>query len=83
MPSEEALMKRAADVQPYAAPPAAAAPPPAMAASDWETANAKMLDNPALKKGPPDHHDAGDRRSAEEARVHAGVQGITGRAHLD
>ena len=37
-----------------AAPPAAAAAPaapPAMAAADWETANAKMLDNPSLKKG--------------------------------
>jgi enterochelin esterase family protein len=30
---------------------AAPAAPPAMAAADWETANAKMLDNPALKKG--------------------------------
>lgn len=36
-----------------AAPAAAAAPaaPPAMTAADWETTNAKMLDNPALKKG--------------------------------
>jgi len=38
-----------------AAPPAAApvGPPPApsMTAADWESANAKMLDNPSLKKG--------------------------------
>ena len=36
-----------------AAPAAAVAPaaPPAMAAADWETANARMLDNPSLKKG--------------------------------
>lgn len=36
-----------------AAPPAAAAPapPPAMTASEWEAAHAKMLGDPALKKG--------------------------------
>ena len=37
-----------------AAPPAgppAAAPVPAMTAAEWESANAKMLDNPGLKKG--------------------------------
>ena len=33
-----------------AAPPAAA-PAPAMTAAEWESANAKMLDNPGLKKG--------------------------------
>jgi enterochelin esterase family protein len=33
------------------APAGAPAPPPAMTAADWEAANAKMLDNPALKKG--------------------------------
>ena len=45
----------AAPALPAAAPaaPAAAAPapPPGTTASEWETANAKTLDNPALKKG--------------------------------
>jgi enterochelin esterase-like enzyme len=37
---------------PAAAPAAAApAPPPAMTAGEWETAHAKMLGDPALKKG--------------------------------
>ena len=31
--------------------PPAGAPQPAMTAAEWESANAKMLDNPALKKG--------------------------------
>ena len=31
--------------------PPAAAPAPAMTAAEWESANAKMLDNPGLKKG--------------------------------
>jgi enterochelin esterase family protein len=33
------------------APSGAPGPPPAMTAADWEAANAKMLDNSALKKG--------------------------------
>jgi enterochelin esterase family protein len=48
----------AAAPAPASAPPAAAAPapatpapPPAMTAADWESANAKMLDNAGLKKG--------------------------------
>ena len=36
---------------PAATPPAGPAPAPAMTATDWETANAKMLDNASLKKG--------------------------------
>ena len=36
---------------PAAAAPAAPAGPPAMTAAEWESAHAKMLDNPALKKG--------------------------------
>jgi enterochelin esterase family protein len=44
----------AAPAQPAAAAPAgppAAAPTPAMTAAAWESAHAKMLDNPGLKKG--------------------------------
>jgi enterochelin esterase family protein len=41
----------AAPVAAPAAAPAAPAPTPAMTASEWESANAKMLDNPSLKKG--------------------------------
>ena len=51
----------AAPATPPAAAPAAAAPaaapgggrggPPAMSAAEWESAHAKMLDNPSLKKG--------------------------------
>jgi len=33
------------------APSGAPAPPPALTATEWETANAKMLDSAALKKG--------------------------------
>ena len=31
--------------------PAPAGPPPGMSATEWETTNAKMLDNPSMKKG--------------------------------
>ena len=34
-----------------ATPPAGPAPAPNMTAAEWESANAKMLDNPSLKKG--------------------------------
>ena len=49
-PAAAAAPTTAAPAAASAGPPAAA-PVPAMTAADWESANAKMLDNPGLKKG--------------------------------